>query len=626
MSFRLYSGSTPQFIADTRRNRITDKLREAFFEQMGFNPSPGEITSWQNSLRAMADVVDLSGLQEHGVLLEYQLPLSSKRLDCMITGRSEASVSQAVVIELKQWSEVDESGGENEVVTYVGKGHRDVLHPSVQVRQYRDYLSDVHTAFSEGDDPVRLLACSYLHNYLFRSPDALLASKFKDVLAECPVFGADDVDRLASMLQGELGGGEGLDVLRRVEESRFRPSKKLMDHVAGVIQGRPEYVLLDEQLVVFDKVFAAAKSGFHDRRKRTVIIKGGPGTGKSVVALNLLARLSQEGFATQYATGSKAFTQSLRAALGRRAGSQLTYFNGYAQAQPDELDVIISDEAHRIRATSASRFTPASKRTGLPQIIELLRAARVTVFFIDDDQVVRPKEVGSASYIRQMAEQEGHVVEEFELEAQFRCGGSDAFVNWMNNTLGIRRTANALWDPAQESFDFQIMRSPEEVEAAIRERSGAGQTARMTAGFCWPWSKELDAEGALISDVQVSEYSRPWNAHHDLKRVPPGIPKAEVWAYDPNGIDQVGCVYTAQGFEFDYVGVIFGRDLRYDPDAHDWIGDKSESHDREVKTSKDHFVDLVKNTYRVLLTRGMKGCYVCFLDKDTERFVRSRMR
>ena len=254
---------------------------------------------------------------------------------------------------------------------------------------------------------------------------------------------------------------------------------------------------------------------------------------------------------------------------------------------------------------------------------ELLDVAKVAVFFIDDRQIVRPNEIGSTAHIFRHAEEVGAEVSEYELEVQFRCAGSDGFVNWIDNTLGVRRTANVIWD-GSDGFDFRILDSPEELERAIRQRARDGFTARVAAGFCWRWS-EPRPDGTLVDDVVVGDYRRPWNAKPDSKRLARGIPPASLWATDPNGINQIGCVYTIQGFELDYVGLIWGRDLRYDLDKQEWIGDKVQSEDRTVKRSGERFVDLVKNTYRVLLSRGMKGCYVHFMDLDTERFVRSRI-
>lgn len=620
---RLYAGSSGQFVEDTVLNQIAGKLKNAFFSHYRYNPPHAEINSWQNSLRAMAGILQYGDLLDHGVMLEYQLPLTSRRLDFMVTGKRQANADNAVIVELKQWDKCGAADGENEVVTFVGGANREVLHPSAQVGRYRMYLSDTHTAFHEGENPVSLAACAYLHNYPHDPGDVLYDPKFDGVLNSDPIFTMDEAPALMGFLQERLCAGQGMEVLKRVEESRYRPSRKLMDHVGQVINGNSRYVLLDEQVVAYDKVRALAEKGFHDKRKTTIIIRGGPGTGKSVIAIKLMADLLLKGFNAHYATGSKAFTETLRSIIGNRGSVQFKYFNSYAAAQANEIDVLIADESHRIRKTSNSRFTAAANRSNLEQIEELLRAAKVCVFLIDDVQVVRPNEIGSVEYIRQHAEAKNCVVFEYELEAQFRCSGSDAFVNWIDNTLGIRRTANVLWE-GNESFNFKIFDSPQSLEEAIRVKATEGYTARMTAGFCWKWSNPRP-DGTLVEDVVIGEYQRPWNARPEAARLSKGIPKSSLWAHLAGGIGQVGCIYTAQGFEFDYVGVIFGKDLLYRFDKQDWVGDSQHSYDTVVKRSAGKFTDLVKNTYRVLLSRGMKGCYVHFMDKDTEHFVRSRM-
>jgi DUF2075 family protein len=234
----------------------------------------------------------------------------------------------------------------------------------------------------------------------------------------------------------------------------------------------------------------------------------------------------------------------------------------------------------------------------------------------------RPGEIGSVEYIKAEAEKLSYEVKDYELEAQFRCG-SDAFVSWINNTLGIQRTAHVIWNQVDE-FDFRIMPSPQALEEAIREKAKSDTTSRLTAGFCWPWS-DPNSDGTLVNDVVIDGYFRPWNAKSGSSSLAIGIPKESLWAYEPGGVDQIGCVYTAQGFEFDYVGVIFGPDLVYLPESGNWRGDKTKSHDSVVKRAGESFTQMVKNTYRVLLTRGMKGCYIHFIDKGTENFFRSRI-
>ncbi len=285
---------------------------------------------------------------------------------------------------------------------------------------------------------------------------------------------------------------------------------------------------------------------------------------------------------------------------------------------------MVCDEAHRIRETSNNRFTARAKRSNGPQIEELINASKTVVFFLDDDQVVRPGEIGSSEYIRAFASQHGCPIFEYELEAQFRCAGSDAFVNWINSTLQIKRTASVLWNVDDPAFEFKILGSPQALETAIREKADQGLTARLAAGFCWSWS-DPRPDGTLVEDVVIGDYRRPWNAKSDGGHLAPGIPKESLWAYQKGGINQVGCIYTAQGFEFDYVGVIFGNDLVYDPNLANWRADPAASADTIVRRSPDDFLKNVKNTYRVLLSRGLKGCYVHFLDKSTENFFRSRM-
>lgn len=616
----LYSGTSTQFIEAVIQNQIAERLKAAFFAYYRYNPSPSEVASWRNSLRALSQVFERADLNDHGVILEFELPMNSRRLDCLICGKDKSLKDNAVIIELKQWEKYEEAEGINEVMTRLGGGLHEALHPAVQVGQYKSYLKELHTEFDEERAGIHLEACSYLHNYSYSESDHLFAKKFEKIINENPLFTADDFYKLVSYLVSRLSKGGGADILTRIESGRYRPTKKLMEHVGEVIHGNPQYTLLDEQQVVYDRVLASTKNGFIDKQKTVIIVKGGPGTGKSVIAMNLMADLLlKEGYNAVYATGSKAFTETLRKIVGDRGAVQFKYFNSFTKAEANAIDVLICDEAHRLRKTSSSRFMRAEG----PQIDEVMNVGKVLVFFIDEQQVVRMDEVGSVQYIRDFAMKNNCKIFEYELEAQFRCGGSEGFINWVNNTLGIKRTPNILWN-SNESFDFKIFSSPLELEEAIKQKNNEGYKARMTAGFCWPWS-DPDENGNLITDIQIGDYKRPWNARPDAKKLAKGIPKSFLWAHDNNGLPQVGCVYTAQGFEFDYVGVIFGKDLVYRLNEQAWIGQKEFSEDSNLKKSKERLVELLKNVYRVLLTRGMKGCYVFFEDKETEQFFKSRL-
>lgn len=622
---QLFAGNSRAFIDAATCNAIAGTLERAFIDYYHFRPSAPEVQSWQNSLLQMSNVMTVGGFLDHGIVLEYQLPLSSRRLDCMLMGRDANDIENAVIVELKQWSNVEASDAEDCVVTYLAGRKRDILHPSRQVGQYEEYLRDVHTVFSNGI--VELHSCAFLHNLRFDMNSEIFQSKHQRLLGKFPVFAADQQALLEQHLNRYLSGGHGEGVLNKVLASKFSPSKKLLEHTAGVIQGQQSFVLIDSQQVVFNKVLSQVKKAAERPRKKTVVlVKGGPGTGKSIIALHLVGALSGLDFNVLHATGSKAFTENMKRLVGNRAAAQFgyTHFNMKGEVPTNHFDALIVDEAHRVRAVSTNRFTPSAHRTGKPQMSELIESAKVSVFFIDDLQVVRPGEVGSAQLIRDTAATYSAELHEYELEAQFRCSGSDGFINWVDNTLGKRRTANVLWKHA-DPYEFKVFSTVVELEAAIRKiNSETDTTARLTAGFCWPWSAP-NSDGTLVPDVEIGDWKMAWNAKPDAARLARGIPKSNFWASDPGGIEQVGCIYTAQGFEFDYVGVIFGPDLRYDWDKNEWVGDRSKSADRIVKGSGDGFIDLVKNTYRVLLTRGIRGCYVHFMDKGTQRFFLSRM-
>jgi DUF2075 family protein len=601
---------------------MANLLSERFMQEFRYRPPTSEVNAWRNSLGALAHVLQVADLRDQGILVELKLPLSSKRLDVMITGSNTSLGDAAVIVELKQWTMVGRSNIPECVTVDFGGNTVDHLHPSRQVAQYQRYLADTHPAFAEGG--IALDACAYLHNAQRQDLAVLHRAEFTDLVASNPSFAGDDRPLLESFLLQRVIGPDDGSILERVASTAFRPHKRLLDHVARVIRNHPAYTLLDEQLVAYNAIVDGVRAAGENKEAIVFLVKGGPGTGKSVIALNLVAELAARGMQTLHVTGSKAFTENLRKAVGIRAGALFKYFRDTASVD-DKLDVLILDEAHRIRTMSTSRFTPAKVRTGKAQIDDILDSSRTTVFFIDDLQVVRPGEVGSTGMIREAAGRRSIEVREFALTAQFRANGSDAFIQWVDSTLELDRTPQVLW-PADDEFEFKIVGSVRELERLIRARYTGGATARLVAGFSWPWS-DPDQHGDLVRDVKVADWSMPWNAKAGARRLGPGIPGSDFWASDPAGVDQVGCVYTAQGFEFDYVGVIFGPDLVYRATESGWVGQPDQTSDRIVRrgVTREAFTQYVKSTYRVLLTRGLRGCYVYFIDAPTRDYVLSRV-
>jgi DUF2075 family protein len=353
------------------------------------------------------------------------------------------------------------------------------------------------------------------------------------------------------------------------------------------------------------------------------VVSGGPGSGKSVIALSLLGELARQGRAALHATGSKSFTQTLRRYAGKgsaRLRNMFLYFNSFMTAERNGIDVLICDEAHRIRETSVNRFTRSSQRQGArAQLEELIAAARVPVFLLDEHQVVKPGELGNVEIITAYAKKLNLEVDLVSLHDQFRCGGSEAYEQWVLNLLGLGGGQPTVWE-GDGRFELRIAETPQEMEAFLAAKQAAGETARMTAGYCWPWS-DPRPDRTLVNDVQVGSWSRPWNVKSD--RSVGDAPGSPFWATDPAGFGQVGCVYTAQGFEYEWSGVILGPDLV----ARDGrlVTDRDEFKDpnfRSRKTVPDEEADrLIRNTYKVLMTRGMRGTVLFATDPATRAFL-----
>lgn len=604
----LYSGSVFDFERDLAAKTLVPQLEKAYSRQVLGHPSESEVRSWERSLAAVAADTKAVGLDGAGILIEHMLPLSSKRLDVLLFGRSVTGTPRPIVIELKQWASVPAADVDGSLVTV---GGRLMLHPQRQVAQYVEYLSDFHPSVYEGR--LSLGGAAYLHDATNAGVAALRDHGEPDLDAY-PLFSGDQSDQLRALLDERLIGDEGVPMLEEFVRERPRPSKKLLEHVAAEIAGNPRFDLLDEQLVAFEATRKAVEKARRTKGKTVIVVTGGPGSGKSVIATRMLGDFAHRGWNVSHATGSRAFTSTLRKEVGRRAASIFRYFNQFGDAEMDELDVLICDEAHRIRESSNSRFTPKHKRSTLPQVDELIQVAKVPVFLLDENQAVRPDEIGRVSVIEEAAERNGADLVPIELTGHFRAMGSTAYVRWVERLLGIEPGGPLPWQGVDE-FELAFAPSVTELERWLRDKQEPGFTARLSAGFCWPWNDPLP-DGTLPSDVRIDGWERPWNAKPGKKVK--DAPESHYWASDPRGFGQVGCIYTAQGFEYDYGGVIMGPDLVWRDGV--WVPDAEQSADVMVKRSRD-FDALVRNVYKVLLTRGLRGCAVYALDEETAQFL-----
>ena len=596
------------------------RLTQQFAIDVGYMPSSGEVRSWRSSLPVlMADLAE-AGLADVEVLVEHRLPRSSKRTDVILAGNhAKTGAPTYLVVELKQWSRAAADPEDHDLVTVDGYGSRPVLHPGKQVQNYVHYMRDFLKVLEA--EPQAVGGAAYLHNASEAGVSTLRRRAETD---ESRLFTGDERGRWLEYLTTRFAAVSGADAADRLLGSVVAPSKQLMTLAAQEIQEREQFVLLDEQEVAYRLVLNAVRQSVRSDHKSVVIVTGGPGSGKSVIALSLLGELFRQGRTAEHATGSKAFTETLRRVAGRRNSrvkELFGYFNQFAVDEPNSLDVLILDEAHRIRESSNNRFTKRTHRSTKPQVQELIDVARVPVFLLDEHQVVRPGEIGTVAAIRQAAQQRGLEVHEVELDAQFRSGGSRLYEEWVVRLLGLADGGPVDWT-GDDNYTLWVADTPAQMEQLLAQKLDQGYGARMSAGFCWPWSDAVRGE-ALADDVNIGEWARPWNNKEERRH--DAAPPRSLWATEDGGFGQVGCVYTAQGFEYDWSGVILGPDLVWREGR--FVADVTESRDPAFRgKNAAGFDTFVRNVYKVLLTRGMVGTVIYSTDAATREMLKGLVK
>lgn len=596
-----------------------DSLVEQLLSQMLFTQGQragrSEQNSWRRSLPVLAADLREAGLGDIEVLVEFHMPLTSKRADVVLAGvHPSTGAPSYVVVELKQWTAAYEFEDSPELVEVPGMPGGPKLNPIAQVRGYCDYIADFTRALQ--DQPDALAGVAYLHNAM--DPATVADLRSMPITTTGQLFTAAERGKLHDFLRSRLapsGGKASADILLK---SAVAPSRQLLKVAADEVRDRPQFHLLGNQQLAVDLVMHSVEASRRSNTKRVIVITGGPGSGKSVIALELLGELARQGRSVLHATGSRSFTQTLRKVAGYRAPrvqKMFKYFNQFMTAETNSLDVLILDEAHRIRETSVDRYTRAELRTGRPQVDELIAAARVPVFLLDEHQVVRPGEMGSLQQIKKYAETLSLDVYHIPLGEQFRCGGSDSYLHWVQRLLGLTEGDPTPWEPDGQ-FEVRVVDSPYEMERILGDKLDDGYSARMTAGYCWPWS-DARKDGTLVPDVEIGDWTRPWNVKGD-RRVGDAPPSA-LWATQDGGFGQVGCVYTAQGFEYDWNGVILGPDLLWRDGRFVTARDANRDPDfrNRTKVPDPRFDLLVRHVYKVLLTRGMVGTVIYSTDEQT---------
>ena len=613
-----YVGTKLDFLRDAPV--IEDKVRDAVKSKLNFNVGDSEYQSWRNSLgNAMSHVMRTKIIPEDaGIAIEYRLNGRRFRLDFVISGLDSQGRESLVIIELKQWAEIQLSDLDEHVRTLLGGALRDVTHPSYQVWSYKSHLELYNEYVYENE--LAIEACAFLHNC--KDGEVINSSRYENALRLAPVYFHGEHEKLQEFVASKIHSGSGIGLLERVDRSPIRPSKQLADAVGNMLSGQKEFVLLDEQKTAFETIIKNARQ-VQTGGKKVLVIKGGPGTGKSVISINALAKLTSERLNARYVTANAAprdvFQAKLKGFIKNDSIKHLFSGSGsYTEVKKNLMDVLIVDEAHRLRMKSGM-----FKNLGESQTKEIINSSKLSVFFIDEAQKVTWSDVGEISRIKYYANELGADLEILELTSQFRCGGSDDYLAWLDDSIGLQNIPENYF--SRDKFDFQIFDSVVELHEVIRTKNKSNNKARMVAGYCWNW---VSKKSPNLYDIELDNgnYKARWNL----------ASYGNEWIINDKSVDEVGCIHTCQGLEMDYVGVIIGNDLQVlngrlitNPKARAKTDKSLNGYISESKVDPERAVakadELIRNTYRTLMSRGMKGCYVYFTNPEVREYFKARL-
>lgn len=610
-----YCKTLNEFHKDVMMNRIEREVVNSLNIDIG----ESERRSFRNSLLAISTALrnhDIPG--DVDVALEYKIPLTCKRVDFMIAGADDEGRDHLVICELKQWDRVTKTDMDDVVKV----GSRYMVHPSWQAYTYGATISNYNEYVEKGD--VRIDACTFLHNYDREYIDELTDPIYAEGLKKAEPFIQDQYEELSEFVFSKIRKKSKANLLFEIENGHIRPSRCLVDCVANLLNGNDDFQLIDQQRIVFSNLVRGIEKTFvrDDHDKHVIIVRGGAGTGKSLIALKMISRLMEDRrLNVRYVAKSSYVKENYYRKLTRGVPDHMflkTLFMGsssFIDSPKNAYDVLIVDEAHRLTERSKQSWF----YKGENQIKEIINASRASVFFIDETQNIDIKDFGTIENITKAAEGLGAVVhcdDHYVLESQFRCNGSDDYIAWLESVLYNREYDSS---GMKVDYDIRIVDTPEEMKQFIIDRNNDSDTpSRMISGDVFDWKSRTDRDAV---DIVIGGFEAQWN-------------RTKYFASDPGSIDQVGCIHTTQGMEFEYAGLIVADDLLYrdgkvvtDYTVHpSGATEFKRPHKNKVLPEDAGIVDrLIRNTYKVLFTRGQKGCRLYVMDEQLKQYLKKRI-
>ena len=607
-----YNKTYRDFCDDINRGIIVAQIQNAL--QRNFTESQKK--SFRVSLSSVKNALSNTSIPSNAqVGLEFTVPLTNKRIDFIIAGEDEHSQKNVIIVELKQWESVQHT----EMSDIVMLGMQEHVHPSWQAFSYGTTISNFNEYVE--DNPVNIYTCCFLHDYKTEYADEIRNEVYTEGLEKAPAFISDEWVRFAEFVGSKIQKESDVNLLYEISNGRIKPSKFLVDCLSDSLNGNNKIELIDQQRIAFSSIKQEIKKALATNTRKVIIVKGGAGTGKSLIALHLLGELHRKGRTAFYVAKSSYIKESYYKMLTRDIPNYKvlrTLFRGSGDFHKEnynmdkQFDCLIVDEAHRLTEKTKVSFM----YYGNNQIQEIIHASKCSVFFIDETQQIDIKDFGTIENIKKAAEAEhADVIEDdrFVLKSQFRCNGSEEYISWVEELLYDKpiEDMSGLMD-----YDIQLFDDLVEMQNAIKQKNDeCDNPCRLLSGDVFPWISMNDKSQI---DINIGDFHAQWN-------------KTKSFAVDPQSIDEVGCIHTSQGMEFEYVGLIIGDDLIY-RDGHvvtDYTkhpkgsGEFKRPHKQKPDPADKDILDrIIRNTYKVLFTRGQKGLYLYVLDEELRNYLR----
>ncbi|GIQ57109.1 hypothetical protein Flavo103_02450 [Flavobacterium collinsii] len=377
-----------------------------------------------------------------------------------------------------------------------------------------------------------------------------------------------------------------------------------------------------------------------DNTYKNIIIEGGAGTGKTILAIFLfkLINTSNEDFnfeefgdeefefmelvfelKKRYPNPKMAlvvpmssFRSTLKKVFKNIKGLNANMVIGPAEIAKDTFDIVVVDESHRLRrrvnlGAYFRAFDVVCEKLNFDrytcnELDWIMKQSESTIYFYDKDQSIKPSDVKKEDFDKLRI---NSLTKTEYLKSQFRVKGGNNYVNYIDNLLKCKlNKADPIFN--LKEYEFILFDSIEDIVSEIKARDIENGLSRLVAGYSWPWiTNKKDAKQDF--DIEIENTRLRWNSTNID------------WVNSVNSRDEVGCIHTIQGYDLNYTGVIFGKEITYDKKTNQIKILKDNYYDVNGKLSivdSEDLKDFILNIYKTIMLRGIKGTYVYVCDKD----------